>query len=307
MRVLVTGSSGLVGRPLCELVRAHGDFVDEYDLEARPDEPRPAAFRSRDIRDPDSLGAAVAEADGVVHLAAVSRCAPAEADPAMAHGVNVTGTRNVMEALRASGRPSWLVFASSREVYGEVSTTPVTEAFPVQPKAVYGRTKADAESEVRRAVASDPRPATILRFANLYGSRWDYPDRVIPAFVARARRNEPLEVRGPGQILDFLHVRDAVQAIVRAGDRANASGGEVETLNVASGQGCTLRELADQVVRLTGSRSSVREVSPVAWTPSKFVADITRARTVLGWEPTIPLPRGLADLSAEYGAPPSAR
>ncbi|MCI4327576.1 MAG: NAD(P)-dependent oxidoreductase [Thermoplasmata archaeon] len=306
MRVLVTGSSGLLGRPLCEAFRARGDVVDEFDLAPRPDRTRPSSFRSRDIRDPNSLGAAVAQVDGVVHLAAISRCAPAEADPAMAREINVGGTHNVLEALRAARRPSWFVFASSREVYGEAITLPVTEMFPVRPKAVYGQTKADGEAEVRRAAESTPRPSTILRFSNLYGSRWDYADRVIPAFVSRARRNDPLEVRGPGQVLDFLDVRDAVGAILRAADRSTASGGGVEVVNVASGQPFTLRELADRVVRLTGSHSTVREVAPVAWTPSKFVADISRARSVLGWEPSIPLDQGLADLSAEYAAAPAA-
>lgn len=301
MRVLVTGSSGLLGRPLCERLEEGGDSVDQYDLRAPPGGNHPESFESRDILSREQLRSAVANANGVIHLAAVSRCAPAEADPAMAHRVNVEGTRNVLEAIQSVGRSNpWFLLASSREVYGEVRTVPVSEKFPVQPKAVYGRTKADAEAEVRRFAASNPGRATILRLTNLYGSPWDYPERVIPAFLTRARSGQPLEVRGPQQILDFLHVDDAVEAIVRSIGRFSKSDGELEILNIASGIGCSLRELARQVIQLTGSGSAVREVSPATWTPSQFVADISRARSLLGWGPTIPLPQGLAELSAAF-------
>ena len=301
MRVLVTGSSGLIGRPLCQRLKDRADSVDEYDLRAPPDRIRPESFESRDILVPEKLRSAVANADGVIHLAAVSRAAPAEADPAMAHQVNVDGTRNVLEAIRSVGRRSpWFLLASSREVYGEVRTVPVSEKFPVQPKAVYGRTKAGAEAEVRQFAAGSPGRATILRLTNIYGSPWDHPERVIPAFLTRARNGEPLEVRGPEQILDFLHVDDAVEAIVRAIGRMPKADGELEILNIASGIGCSLGELAQKVVQLTGSGSAIREVAAATWTPSKFVADISRARSLLGWGPTIPLPQGLAELSSAF-------
>jgi UDP-glucose 4-epimerase len=306
VRILVTGSSGLVGRPLCEELRARGDTVDEFDLLPPPTSGRSEPFESLDVRDPASLRSRVSRVDGVVHLAAVSRCAPAEANPPLARAINVGGTRNVLEALGSEGRSAWFVLASSREVYGEVATVPVAESFPVQPKAVYGQTKADAEAEVRRAYRNDPRPATVLRMTNLYGSPLDHADRVIPAFVSRARRGETLEVRGPQQVLDFLHVRDAVRAIVRSADVMTRGSNGIETVNVASGEPCTLRQLADQVVGLTHSSSPIVEVAPAAWTPSKFVADISRARSVLGWEPKISLPEGLTDLSAAYAALPPA-
>jgi UDP-glucuronate decarboxylase len=172
----------------------------------------------------------------------------------------------------------------------------------VQPKAVYGHSKADAEAEIRRSISANPRGAAILRLTNLYGSPWDHVDRVIPAFVTRARLGQPLEVRGPGQVLDFLHVRDAVRAIVRTATLLEESPNRLETFNIASGGGVTIRQLADQVVDLTGSGSRVVEVAPESWTPSKFVADISLARSVLGWGPTIPLRQGLSDLSAAYGS-----
>jgi nucleoside-diphosphate-sugar epimerase len=302
MRVLVTGSSGLIGVPLCQALRAAGHRVDEFDVRRPPGLPADESFDSRDIRDPDALRRAVKDVDGVVHLAAVARCAPAEADPPLAQAVNVGGTRDVLAALGSAHRSAWFVFASSREVYGEVRHVPVSESSLPHPKAVYGRTKAEAEVEVARWDSAPSRRVAILRFTNLYGSPWDYPDRVIPAFVRRARNGEPLEVRGPDQILDFLEVRDAVRAVGSAVERLGASLRSIEPTNIASGQACSLRSLADQVVAVTSSRSPIREVSPVAWTPSQFVADISRARTALGWEPTIPLRQGLSDLSSAFAS-----
>jgi nucleoside-diphosphate-sugar epimerase len=305
VRVLVTGSSGLVGTPLCAALRERGDTVDEYDLRPPPVFSDRERFVARDIRDFETLRTAVARADGVVHLAAVSRCAPAEADPASARAINVGGTRNVLSAIASEGRGAWFLFASSREVYGEVDTVPVSEAFPVQPKAVYGRTKADGEAEVHGTPPGDSARRAILRFTNLYGSPWDYPDRVIPAFVSRARKGESLEVRGPGQVLDFLDVRDAVRAILRSVTKLQSTSRGIDPVNIASGEGCTLRGLADRVVEMTHSRSSIHEVAPAAWTPSKFIADISRAKAVLGWEPSIGLSQGLADLSSAYDRMPS--
>jgi nucleoside-diphosphate-sugar epimerase len=307
MRVLVTGSSGLVGRPVCAALRAAGHTVDEFDLQGPPGKSDGPPFASRDIRDADAVRSAAGRADGVVHLAAISRCAPAEADPHLADAVNVGGTTNVVRAIRSTSRPTWMVFASSREVYGEVTNVPVDESFPVQPKAVYGKTKADAEREIREIGREDPRPVTILRFTNLYGSPWDFPDRVIPAFVSRSRRGEPLEVRGANQILDFLEVRDAVHAILRSIERFESGPADVETFNIASGEGRSLRELADLIVRLNRSQSLVREVGAAAWTPSKFVADISRARRELGWQPTIGLGQGLSELAMAYETLESAR
>jgi nucleoside-diphosphate-sugar epimerase len=299
----VTGSSGLLGRPLCDALRRNGHAVDEFDLQPRPGASRTARFVRQDVLDPVAIQSAVEGMDGVVHLAAVSRCAPAEAAPAEAERVNVGGTQSVLDALHRAGDPAWFILASSREVYGEVDRIPVDESFPVHPKAVYGRTKAGAEAVVRRAALEDPRAATVLRLTNLYGSPWDFADRVIPAFLSRARRDETLEVRGPSQVLDFLHVLDAVGAICAVTERPPAPGVEtVRTLNIASGEPCTLRGLAERVVRVTASRSRIQEVAPAAWTPSKFVADISRARTELAWGPTISLDAGLADLATQFAA-----
>jgi nucleoside-diphosphate-sugar epimerase len=297
MRIAVTGSRGLLGRPLCEQLRSDGMEVVEIDHRG-PESPDTGV--AVDIRDPVRLTKALRNVDGVVHLAAVSRCAPAEADPATAREVNVEGTRNVLAALRGARPNAWMVFAGSREVYGEVDRVPVAETHPPSPRSVYGQTKLGAERVIGDSVAVDPRPVTVLRFANVYGGTNDHPQRVIPSFLARAMRGDPLEVRGSGQVLDFVDVRDAVAALRRVGDRAPHRDARLAVYNIGTGVGTTLGELARTVVEITRSTSGVMSVDPEAWTPSRYVADIGKARAELAWSPTISLRDGLTSLHDAY-------
>src|SRR5207237_7735748 len=104
-----------------------------------------------DIVDLAAVQRAVEGCDGIVHLAAVSRVAWGEEDPPRCHRTNVDGTVNVIDAARGSARKPWLLFASSREVYGDAGLDPVREEAPMAPVNVYGRTKAEAENRVMAA------------------------------------------------------------------------------------------------------------------------------------------------------------
>jgi UDP-glucose 4-epimerase len=235
-----------------------------------------------------------------VHLAAVSRAAPAEADPELAYDVNVAGTRNLLEALESVGSRAWFVFASSREVYGEPDHLPVDERHPLRPKGRYGVTKTQAEAVVRSICDNASRPAAILRFTNLYGDPADYPERVVPAFVSAALHGEVLNVRGPDLRLDLLHREDAVRAILDTIRYLEGGGSALETVNIASGHGITLGELATLVVGLTGSKSRIQPSAPVDWAPSGYIGNISKAAELLSWRPEIGLEEGLKRLVHEY-------
>jgi UDP-glucose 4-epimerase len=306
MHVLVTGSSGVLGQPLCDELRRLGHEVDEYDLLPSSSPTRKSVAPPRDIRDAGSLKAAIAQADGVIHLAAVSRCAPAEADPALARSVNVEGTRTVADSVHSANPNAWLILSSSREVYGEQTKLPVGEDAPVTPKNVYGRSKAAAEEAVIKALDGNGGRATILRLTNLYGNPADYRDRAIPAFMSAAQRGSDLEVRGPDQLLDVLHVSDAVHAVIQTIDHLESSAGGIDVFNIASGQGVSLLTIAQKVVACTKSDSRINEVAPVAWTPSRYVADISRARASLRWQPTVSLDEGLRTLARAYQDSPGS-
>ena len=247
-----------------------------------------------------AVESAASGVDGAIHLAAVSRAAAAEADPALALSVNVDGTRTVLGALRSHGSPPWVVFASSREVYGDAESLPVSESHPLRPKGVYGRTKVDGEHLVRRWANFESRSALILRFTNLYGDPQDYPERVVPAFVSAALSNQTLHVRGREVQVDLLQIEDAVSAIL-ASIRCLTSGVRcVDTLNIANGHGTRLSELATKILSVTGSRSVVDNEPPAPWTSHGYVGDIARAAERLDWRPRIPLDDGLSALIDRY-------
>ena len=143
-RILITGSSGLVGSALSLALAARGVDVVGLDLEA-------SGAAQGDVRDRERLRRAMGDVDGVVHLAAVSRVAWGERDPARCWATKIDGLRNVLEIAAASNGRPWVVFASSREVYGQPARLPVTEDWDPRPINVYGLSKAEGEGLVDAA------------------------------------------------------------------------------------------------------------------------------------------------------------
>ena len=299
MRILVTGSRGILGTALTHSLEASGHRVVSFGLPAPP-LAKVAPLPAEDVRNPEAVIRAARGVDGVIHLAAISRAEPAESDPMLAESVNAGGTQIVLEALNEASPHAWFILASSREVYGEPDYLPVDENHRLNPKGVYGRTKVEGEQTVRKHAETEGRRAVILRYTNVYGSPTDYPERVIPSFVTAALRGEPLEVRGPDKLLDFLHIDDAVGAVreaIRCLEESKGSGFDV--FNIASGQGITVGNLAKKVIEATRSHSPVRVGSSMDWETSSYVGNVAKAERVLSWKPTVEFDRGLKELARE--------
>ena len=301
LRILLTGSSGVLGRALHGALENAGDIAEPFDLR-EPDGTTSTVSGSQDVRRLPAVETAVRDVDGVIHLAAISRGAAAETDPARARSVNVEGTRTVLEALRLRGSAPWIIFASSREVYGDAKRLPVSESHPLRPKGVYGQSKLEGEQLVRRWGNTQDRGALILRFTNLYGDPKDYPERVVPAFISAALQNRTLHVRGPDVCIDLLHLDDAVSAVLAAVRCLVAGARGVDVMNIASGRGMRLGDLATRIRSATGSESVVHDEAPVPWTSNGYVGRIARAAERLGWQPRIPIDEGLRSLIAKYVA-----
>lgn len=285
-RILITGASGVVGRALRTLLSPSFE-VDGLDLAGPP-------LQRGDVRDADRVRRAVHACDGVIHLAAVSRVSVAERDPAACHATNVGGLRNVLDAAAVAPQRPWLLFASSREVYGELADLPATETAPLRPANVYGRSKAAGEALVRRAARDGVRTA-IVRLSNVYGSPDDHSDRVVPAFARAAVEGRPLRVEGGDRIFDFTHLDDVTCGIASL-VRLLLDGRSPPPVHLVSGVPITLRVLADLTVEVAASRSAVRAVEPRPFDVARFVGDPARARAILGWAPHVPLHEGLARL-----------
>lgn len=291
MNIVVTGAGGFIGRHTVRALAAAGHCVTAV---SRTD-PGPlgqARWIAADVRDPMCMEL-VSGHDAVVHLAALSDAGASMQQPYAYAATNAGGTLHLLEGARRAG--ARFILASTQRLYAS-SPAPVAEDAPLNPTEPYAYSKLVAEHWVRMYNALYGVPATVLRFFSVYGPGQRITagsSGVVSIFVHRALAGLPLLVGGHGA-RDFTHVADAVQGIMLALERAEASG---QTFNVATGRGTTFEELARAVVEVTGA--SV----PVQWSDSlgpasSWVADISRAQRMLGYAPRVPLREGLAELVA---------
>jgi UDP-glucose 4-epimerase len=303
VHVVVTGGAGFIGSHLVDALLARETtsvlVVDNLrrgrliNIAHHDGDPR-FNFLLGDVREPDVLAEALRDADVVYHLAAQSNVMGAVSDPRYSFETNVMGTYNVLDAALRTGVRR-VVFASSREAYGEARSVPVAEDHPLAAKNTYGASKLAGEAYCRTFTNVFGLQTAVLRFANVYGPR-DF-DRVIPIWIDRALNGEALEVYGGDQIIDFVWVGQAVSALLRAAD-ADLGG---EPVNVGSGTGTPIRDLAVRILAATDSRSELRVVAARQAEVARFVADVRRMRATLDLEPSADPLEYLPRLLSEAG------
>jgi nucleoside-diphosphate-sugar epimerase len=296
-RILITGSAGLIGRAVGALLRQAGH--DVVGLDIRAEDPRAHG----DLCDTERVAAAMWDVAGVLHLGAVSRVIAGERDPDLCRRVNIDGTRGLLDlALKNSARP-WVIYASSREVYGQQDELPVQEDAPLRPMNVYARSKTEAEHLVNAARESGLRTA-ILRFSNVYGDTQDHADRVVPAFAraaALARHGaQEIRVDGPDCTFDFTHIADTVDAILRVVRLLQDGEAKLPPIHLVTGQATSLGELAALAARTGGPGVRVTETAPRGFDVYRFAGDPTRAAQLLGWRATTGLEQGFTALADAF-------
>lgn len=301
-RILVTGAAGLIGSAVSKLLRAAGLRVLALDLRAAGSGP---AAVSGDFLDRATLAPLLAEADGVLHFAAVSRVIDGERDPERCWRVNAEGTGQLLDLAAKSPRRPWVVYASSREVYGQQEVLPVPEDAPLRPKNIYARSKAEAERLMAEARAAGMRNA-IVRFSNVYGATHDHADRVVPAFARAAAaaqagsREASVRVDGAQCTFDFTHVADVADGIMRVVHLLRAGETKLPPIHFVSGRQTSLGELAALAAQVGGPTLRVTEAPARGFDVHRFAGDPTRAAALLGWRATTPLDQGFARLAAEF-------
>ena len=289
-KILVTGSSGLIGTAVCAVLESRGHAVRRFDIADQK-----GGFG--DILVPADLDAAMAGCTGVVHLAAVSRVIWGERDPEKCRQTNVVGTRNIIDRLVSSDPRPWLIFGSSREVYGQGRVLPVGEGDPLRPLNHYARSKVEAEQAVAQAARAGLR-ASVLRFSTVYGAVADHADRVIPGFCRAAIDDRPLRVDGATNSLDITHVADVADCISDV-VTCIAEGGSLRPMHLATGRATSLSDLAHAVIDLAGSQSEVIAAAPRDFDVTNFVGDPAVAEAQIGWCPKISLETGLRKLISQ--------
>ncbi len=298
-RAIVSGGAGFIGSHLCDALLGSGMRVVALDnfitgsrenlraLEGNPD----FEFRQADVNHGIFLGGDVRY---VLHFASPASPPQYDANPIHTLKVGTLGTMNMLGLARAKG--ATFLLASTSEVYGDPLVHPQPESYwgnvnPIGPRGCYDEAKRAAEAfamAYRRAHKVDTR---IIRIFNTHGPRMQVSDgRAVPNFMAQAIRGEPLTVYGDGsQTRSLQYVSDLVRGVLAVLER-----GDEMPVNLGNPSEVTVLKLAETIVRLAGSKSEIVHRELPVDDPKQRRPDITRARTLLGWEPEVALEDGLA-------------
>ena len=305
---VVTGGAGFLGSHLCDHLVSKGyrvvciDNLDTGSLQnvehLRGDE---FLFINQDV----TLHLDIAEpVDVVYHLAALASPIDYLRMPLHSLKVGSYGTHNALGL--AKFKRARFLLASTSEVYGDPQVHPQPETYwgnvnPIGPRGVYDEAKRYSEAMAMAYHSQQGVDTSIARIFNTYGPRMRPSDgRAVPTFVRQALEGKPLTVFGDGtQTRSFCYVDDLIRGLV-----ALAESGEHLPVNLGNPAEFTLNELAEVVLRITGSKSElVYEALPVD-DPQVRQPDITRARQLLGWEPEIQLEEGLRRMLPTFGREP---
>lgn len=302
--VLVTGAGGFIGSHLVEwLVRAEACVTAFVHYNSRGDRgaleqiPQEVLGKVRvvqgDIRDASTVDRAIRGHEVVLHLAALIGIPYSYVAPDAYVATNVQGTLNVLEASRRAGVRR-LIHTSTSEVYGTAKYLPIDEDHPLQGQSPYSATKVAADKLVESYVCSFDFPAVTLRPFNTFGPRQS-ARAVIPTIISQALARDRVEVGALQPIRDFTFIADTVEAFARM---VEAQLSPAQVVNAGSGMGISVGELAQRIISIVGRdvpivQDAVR-VRPASSEVGTLIADGTRAKRLLGWEPKISLDEGLA-------------
>ena len=298
MRVLVTGAAGFLGSHLVDRFLGLGYQVIGMDNQLTGN-PANLAHVATDPKfeftrqDVSTFIEVEGPLDGVLHFASPASPVDYLELPIQTLKVGALGTHKTL-GLAMAKRARFLL-ASTSEVYGDPLVHPQPESYwgnvnPVGPRGVYDEAKRFAEALTMAYHRYHRLDTRIVRIFNTYGPRMRPNDgRVVSNFIVQALRGEPLTVYGDGsQTRSFCYVDDLVEGIVRLFERGTA-----EPMNIGNPHEFTVRQLAERVLTLTGSASTIVERPLPVDDPQVRQPDITRAREALGWEPQVALDDGL--------------
>jgi len=297
-RILVTGGAGFIGSHLCRRLIAEGNdvlCVDNFYTGTRDNLAELLANPRFELMRHDVTFPLYVEVDEIYNLACPASPVHYQNDPVQTTKTSVHGAINMLGlAKRLRAR---ILQASTSEVYGDPAQHPQNEEYwgnvnPIGPRACYDEGKRCAETLFFDYLRQHKLEIKVARIFNTYGPCMHPNDgRVVSNFIMQALRGEPLTLYGDGtQTRSFCYVSDMVDGLLRLMQSAPGLAGPV---NLGNPRECTMRELAETVVRLCG-REPRLEFRPLpADDPRQRRPDITKAREQLGWQPTIPLTEGL--------------
>jgi UDP-glucose 4-epimerase len=291
--ILVTGGAGFIGSHLVTRLVNEGQKVTVIDNLSRGKLINLANVLDKievvteDISKRTLMETLIKDSDLVFHLASISRVMPSIRKPAKCFKENV-GYTEIISRL-CSKHKKKIIFSSSREVYGTAKYLPVDENHPLNPENPYGASKVCAEKIITSYSKCYGLEYAILRLSNVYGAN-DF-DRVIPIFVDKTLRKEPLIIYGGQQVVDFIYVVDVVEAFLKA-----SKCDDKIIVNVGSGKGITVKDLAKLMQKISSGSNKMIFRQKRIGEVERFVAKIERAKESLEWTPKTELKEGLMSL-----------
>ncbi len=297
-KAVVTGGAGFIGSNLVARLIADGwetHIIDRDPAYRRATLSKEALLHEIDIRDTEAQTVIMENADVVFHLAAVPRVTYCYEHPTETTDENVTGTVSVLQAA-ARAKVRRLVFSSSGAAYGTQKSLPFKEDMVSNPMHPYGLQKLMGEQFAKMFSSLYGLESVCLRYANVYGPGLD-PNGAyalaIGKFLEARKNGTPITIFGDGTITrDFVHVYDVVEANLKAAQVAGIGRGEL--FNISTNRQVNIKYLAD----LFGGEIVY---GPPRVEDHDSVADNGKAKTLLGWSPTITLEDGIAALKKDYG------
>jgi len=295
LKVLVIGGCGFIGSHVVDKCLQQGLSVRVMDTRPELYRPPPPGvdYVFHSLSDHRRLADTLSGVDAVVHLASTTVPSTSNLDPAADISGNLVPTVRLLEAMRASGTRKLVFFSSGGTVYGIPTKDPVPEDHPLNPISSYGIVKLAIEQYLRMEQQLHGLEFVALRPANIYGPRQAQVGLlgVIGTYLRKVAEDAPIEIWGDGSVVrDFVHVEDIADLCHRA-LISGASG----SFNAGSGEGTSISQIVDIIGQTTG-----RTLEPVYKPGRNFdvprvVLDIARARATFGWQPAVPLRRGIGE------------
>ncbi len=297
MRVVITGVAGFIGSNLAKSHLNKGDEVYGVDNFSTGHKRNLAILNGLEFINESvsqSINLLPEAADIVYHFASPASPEKYIAQPLNTMEVNTTGTLNLLEY--AASKEARFVFASTSEIYGDPLVSPQQETYwgnvnPIGPRSVYDEAKRFGETIVAHFQREKIANAGVVRIFNTYGPNMDpYDGRVVSNFIRQALKGEPLTIYGTGeQTRSFCYIDDLVRGIMAMGMSSHPG-----PINLGNPEERTLLNLAELVLGITKSSSTLEFLELPEDDPKRRCPDITKAKTVLGWEPAVDISTGIS-------------
>ena len=309
MKILITGGIGFIGSSLAIELCKYGYRIVLFDIrdnnkgEKIYEKHINISFIKGDINDSQKLTKIFKEntIDGIIHLAAISRVIDAEENPEQCIKTNIIGFETIIKSIQdIKHKKPWLIFGSSREVYGEPEFFPVNENFEKKYVNIYGKSKVKGEKITSNYALENNVSTLILRFSNVYGNKYDLLDRVVPKFITSIANENKITIEGGKQIIDFTHIDDTVHAIVQSIDYIKRNERVIDDFHILPGVGWSLQDLIKIIENKLNKKAKLKISSKRTYDVEKFIGDSSKMKAKLKTRNFLSLKEGIEKSIPKY-------